>query len=63
MSVKSPTKEVLEELEQLAVLAAKGLIKPVVDRRYPLDQVVEAHRYVESRRKRGNVIMRIVEGV
>jgi NADPH:quinone reductase-like Zn-dependent oxidoreductase len=54
---------VLEELEQLAVLAAKGLIKPVIDRRYSLDQVVEAHRYVESRRKRGNVIIRIVEGV
>jgi alcohol dehydrogenase len=63
VSVKSPTKEVLEELEQLAVLAAKGLIKPVIDRRYSLDQVVEAHRYVESRRKRGNVIIRIVEGV
>ncbi|MCU0452818.1 MAG: NAD(P)-dependent alcohol dehydrogenase [Bacteroidetes bacterium] len=59
VSVKYPTKEVLEQLERNALLASKGSIKPVVDRRYSLDQIVEAHRYVESRRKKGNVVVAI----
>jgi NADPH:quinone reductase-like Zn-dependent oxidoreductase len=58
--VKSPTQETLEDLEQLAALAAEGKLKPVIDRTYPLNRVVEAHRYVESRRKRGNVLITIV---
>jgi NADPH:quinone reductase-like Zn-dependent oxidoreductase len=56
-SVKSPTKETSDDLAQLATLAAEGKLRPVIDRRYPLGQIVEAHRYVESRRKRGNVVI------
>lgn len=56
-SVKSPTKETSDDLAQLATLAAEGKLRPVIDRRYPLGQIVEAHRYVESRRKRGNVLV------
>lgn len=56
-SVKSPTKETQDDLAQLATLAADGRLLPVIDRRYPLDQIVEAHRYVESRRKKGNVVI------
>ncbi|QHI36105.1 Alcohol dehydrogenase [Kordia antarctica] len=34
-------------------------IKPIIDRTYPLSEIVEAHRYVDTERKRGNVIITI----
>jgi NADPH:quinone reductase-like Zn-dependent oxidoreductase len=36
-----------------------GEIKPVIDRYYPLEQAAEAHRYVETGQKMGNVIITI----
>jgi NADPH:quinone reductase-like Zn-dependent oxidoreductase len=44
-------------LEQLAGLAATGAIRPVIDRVYDLDDIREAHTYVDTGRKRGNVIV------
>ncbi len=45
----------------LKELAEKGEYKPLIDRHYKLDQIVEAYKYVESEQKTGNVVIKIVE--
>lgn len=47
------------DLTHLLDLAASGELRPVIDRTYPLEEVVEAHRYVDTGRKRGTVVLRI----
>ena len=45
----------------LKELVEKGEYKPVIDRHYKLDQIVEAYKYVETGQKTGNVVIRIQE--
>lgn len=61
VSVTMLTKEKVEYLKEVKNLVEQGKIKPFIDKTFTLNNLVKAHEYVDSGRKRGNVVIEIVK--
>lgn len=59
VTIKMLTKEKTENLERIKELAEQGKLKAFIDKTFVLDEIVSAHEYVDSGRKRGNVVIEI----
>ncbi len=57
VSIKSITAEKSEQLQEVVDLTIAGKVTPFIDREFSLDEIVQAHEYVETGRKRGNIII------
>lgn len=60
--IAGPAAERAGDLRFLADLAQAGEFRPVIDRRYSLERIAEAHRYVDTGRKRGNAVITVEHG-
>lgn len=58
-SLGGPASERPEDIRELATLAEAGLLKPVIDRVYPFEEMPSAHAYVETGRKRGSAVVTV----
>ena len=51
--------ETIQQLQLLKELFEKGAFKAVIDKTFQMDEIIEAHRYVDTGRKKGNMVLRI----
>jgi NADPH:quinone reductase-like Zn-dependent oxidoreductase len=54
-----PPRMLKEDIVLLKRLLEAGEYRPVIDRAFPLEDAVEAHRYVDTRQKVGNVVLTV----
>jgi NADPH:quinone reductase-like Zn-dependent oxidoreductase len=57
-----PPRQTKQDVLFLKGLVETGKYRPVIDRRYPLEDVIEATKYVETQQKTGNVVLTVIEG-
>ena len=50
----------IQNLLEVKALVEAGILKPVIDQRYSMEQIVDAHRYVDTGEKKGNVVLSLV---
>jgi NADPH:quinone reductase-like Zn-dependent oxidoreductase len=63
VSVKALTAPTQAHLEELCKLADSGKLRPFIDKTFSLDDTAEAHAYVDTGRKRGNVVVEVAHPV
>lgn len=59
--IAGPGTTPVEDLHRLATIASAGAFTPLLDSVYPLERIVDAHRRVETGRKRGSVVVKLAE--